>query len=148
MIVERKNMSCKCLYIIIIITLLTGCGEYGDRIQNILSPDEVEDIEINCTHVFGIPLICGVKHERTITERVEIIVTEVVDIIVEVEVIREIVTEIIVTKFQTIYITTEPELHVIVSEVIEKVKELVPEENIKDVPLDEIVEEVANELLK
>ena len=57
------------------------------------------------------------------------------------------IIEKIVTEIETKYVSTEVDIRDIVAEVVESVKELVPEENIKEVPFDEIVEEATNTLI-
>lgn len=135
-------MSAKIIYALIIITLLSACGNFERQIYDVVSQDEVVETQLFCMTLIGIPVFCLVKEQRTITIKVETIVTEIVETIVEEEVIKEIIIEKIVTEIVTIYIHTETNINEVVSQVVERVKELVPEEEIIDVPIEDIVEEV------
>ena len=137
----------RAIWLFIILTTLIGCGEIDRQFTKVVSPDEIVVTEVYCWTLIGIPVLCIIDQDRTITVRVETIVTEIVDIIVEVEVINEVIIEKIVTEIETKYVSTEVNISEIVAEVIESVKERVPEEDIKDVPLDEIVAKVTEQFV-
>jgi hypothetical protein len=145
--VKEHIVFVKLMRIFAILAVLSGCGAIDRQFTKVVSPDEVVVTEVYCWTLIGIPVFCVIGQDRTITVRVETIVTEIVETIVEVEVINEVIIERIVTEIETEYLSTEVDIRDIVAEVVQSVKELVPEENIKEVPFDKIVEEATNALI-
>ena len=134
-----------CLFLIL--ATLIGCGEIDRQFTRIVSSDEVVVTQVYCWTLIGIPVFCVIGEDRTITVRVETVVTEIVETIVEVEVIEEVIIEKIVTEIETLYVSEAVNISDIVVEVVEIVKELVPEDDIIEVPLDEIVAEITNQFV-
>ncbi len=139
-------MIVRLIWIITILATLTGCGEFEIQFRKVVSPNEVVDTHIYCSLLIIIPVFCSVEQNKIITVEVEKVVVEVVETIVEVEVIKEVIVEKIVTEIEMIYVEAEVDIGEIVPAIVARVKELVPEEDIIDVSLDEIIEEVTNEL--
>lgn len=134
-------------WLFVILATLIGCGEIDRQFTKVVSPDEIVVTEVYCWTLIGIPVFCVIGEDRTITVRVETVVTEIVETIVEVEVIDEVIIEKIVTEIEIEYVSTEVNISDIVVEVVEIVKELVPEDDIIEVPLDEIVAEVTEQFV-
>ena len=78
----------KLMWIFAILATLSGCGEIDRQFTKVVSPDEVVVTEVYRWTLIGIPVFCVIGQDRTITVRVETIVTEIVETIVEVEVIN------------------------------------------------------------
>lgn len=145
---KEQIMHYRYILIITYILLIIGCGKFEHQFTKIVSSDEVVVTNVFCSTLIGIPIFCTIVEDRTVTVYVETIVTQIVETIVEEEVRKEVIIEKIVIEIETIYVTNETDINEIVIEVIERVKELVPEEDLIDVPLDEIVEEVTNEFIE
>ncbi len=141
-------MLVRLMWVLIIIATLLGCGKIENQFTRVISSDELVVTHVFCSTLLGIPVFCSFEENRTIYVQVETVVTEIVEIIVVEEIIREVIIETIVTEIETVYIYTEVEIVTIVNEVIERVEELVPEDELIDVPISEIVVEVANEFIE
>ena len=140
-------MLVKLMWILALLATLTGCGEISEQYRKVVSPDEVVVTEVHCVTLITIPILCAVDRYRIITVHVEKVVTEIVETIVEVEVIREVIIEKIVTEIEIEHIAIEVDINDIVPEVVERIKALVPADDIRDIPLNKIVEEVTNKLI-
>ena len=135
-------MLLKLMCVLIIIVTCIGCGKYENQFTKVVSSEESVVIHVFCATLIGIPVFCTVDENRTIYVHVETVVTEIVEIIE-----KEVIIEKIVTEIETIYISTEVDIAEVVIEIVAKVKEIVPEDELIDVPLIDIVEEVTREFV-
>ncbi len=140
-------MLLKLMCVLIIIVTCIGCGKYENQFTKVVSSEELVVIHVFCATLIGIPVFCTVDENRTLYVHVETVVTEIVEIIVVEEVEKEVIIEKIVTEIETIYISTEVDIAEVVIEIVAKVKEIVPEDELIDVPLIDIVEEVTREFV-
>ena len=140
-------MLVRLIWVLILITTFISCGKIENQFTKVVSSDELVVTHVFCSTLLGIPVFCTFEENRTVYVHVETVVTEIVETIVLEEIIKEVIIEMIVTEIETVYISTEVEISAIVIVVVERVKELVPEDELIDVPLNEIVEEVTNEFI-
>ena len=101
---------------------------------------------MSCVNFLGVPTMCAVINETTRTVRIETIVTNIVERIVEKEVVTEVPIEQIVRRVETQYIVTgrEVDIEEIVKYVIERIAEYVQPDDLIDVPTDVIVDETTD----
>ena len=132
-----------CIFIVI------GCDRFDKEIISIITPDEVSTFTVSCFKVLGVPTMCIVTDATTKTIRIENIVTNIVDRIVKKEVVTEVPIEKIITRVETRYIKTEKDVDIeeIVVYIIARIKEYVEPSNIIDVPTDEIVHEITDDIV-
>lgn len=140
-------MLVRLMWGLIILFTLMGCGKFENQFSKVVSSDELVVTHVFCSTLLGIPVFCTFEENRTIYVHVETVVTEIVETIVIEEVEKEVIIEKIVTEIETVYVFKEVDVAEIVTEIVIKVKEIVSEDELIDVPLNEIVEEVTREFI-
>ena len=131
------------------IFMVIGCGRFDTDYTAIISSDEVSNIRVSCVKFLGVPTMCAIIDETTKTIRIEHVVTEIVNRVVEKEVVTEVPIEKIVTRVETQYIGIGKEVDIeeIVKYVIARIKEYVPPTDIIRVPTSAIVEETTEDII-
>lgn len=140
-------MLVRLMWVLIIIITSMGCGKIENQFTKVVSSEELVETHLFCSTLLGIPIFCSFEENRLIYVHVETVITKIVDITVIEEVKKEVIVEKIVTEFVTIYVSTEVDLAELVTEIVSKVKELVSEDELIDVPLNDIVDEITREFI-
>ena len=137
-------------YFMILLLLLTlcGCGETRGQVYKIVSPDEMQTMQFYCTTVLKVPVLCGIRVHTEKTIRIEEIVIEVRNRIVEIEKIVEVPVDKIVKEVYTIYRDKDVDLEAIISEVIRRVEDSVAADDLMEVDFPILVEEVSQAVIE
>ena len=136
------------LAFILLLVMLTGCGEMRGQYHKVVTPDEIQTTRFYCTTILNLPVLCGVHVKTEITIRITDIVIEVVKRIVEVERIVEVPIEKIVREVYVVHRDKEVDLEAIIVEVERRIRASIPRISHARVDVPTLVAEVSQVVLK
>ena len=129
--------------LLILLTICYGCGRMDHQLDNVLSDGSTQTTSIGCHTLLGFPVFCLINNNVVRHVEVEKIVETVVETIVVEEKRVEVPIEKIVRT--VVYLTEmedEQEIVDIVETVIDEIDDYIPPEGFREVPIEEVVEEV------